>query len=84
MQSGVMTPGTAHEVDMATTTGAAGTTGSGVPEVFPTEDVASAGGELEVVMGHPGLESPGDVSLSEAMSMTHFALCQAQDVLQRE
>jgi hypothetical protein len=59
-------------------------TGSGVPEVFPTEDVASAGGELEVVMGHPGLESPGDVSLSEAMSTTHFALCQAQDVLQWE
>jgi hypothetical protein len=38
--------------------------------------------EVEVVMGHLGLRAPGDVSLSEAMSMAHVALCQVHGVLQ--
>jgi hypothetical protein len=37
--------------------------------------------EPEVVLGHPLLRAPGDVSLDETMSMTHGALNQAQDVL---
>jgi hypothetical protein len=59
------------EVDTTTSTGAA-TTGDGDND------------ELEVVMVHSGLRAPEHVSLSEAMSMSHFALLQAQDVLQRE
>jgi hypothetical protein len=40
--------------------------------------------ESEVVLGHPLLRALGDVSLDEAMSMTHGALNQAQDVLHWE
>jgi hypothetical protein len=40
--------------------------------------------EPEVIMGHPGLRTPGTVSLSEAMGTTHFVLNQAHDVLRRE
>jgi hypothetical protein len=57
--------------DTSTTTGVA-TTGNSNDD----------GNELEVVMGHPGLQSPGHVSLSEVMSMAHFTLRQAQDVHQ--
>jgi hypothetical protein len=39
---------------------------------------------LEVVMGHPGLGAPGQVSLHEAMSMTFSTLHQVRDVLHRE
>jgi hypothetical protein len=42
------------------------------------------GNELEVVMGHSGLQTLRHISLSEAMGMTHFSLRQAQDVLQWE
>jgi NADPH:quinone reductase-like Zn-dependent oxidoreductase len=60
--------------------------GNEVPEVSPSVGVAFAGGEatmtgdgdeLVVVMGHPSLRAPGQVSLSEAMATAHFALCQA-------
>jgi hypothetical protein len=58
--------------------------GAGVPEVSPSTCVASAGGgatmtgdEVKVVMGHPGLRAPGQVSLSEVMGTTHFTLRQA-------
>jgi hypothetical protein len=40
--------------------------------------------ETEVVMGHPGLRAPGDVSLSKVMGITHFGLHQVRDVVYRE
>jgi hypothetical protein len=40
--------------------------------------------EPKVVMGHPGLNVPGGVSLSDMMGTTHFVLNQAHDVLRRE
>jgi hypothetical protein len=72
-QSGDTTLEIVPEVDRTTATTAA-TAGNG-------DDVDD---ELEVVTGHPGLWAPRHVSLSEAMSIAHFVLCQAQDVLQRE
>jgi hypothetical protein len=40
--------------------------------------------EPEVILRHPGHRAPGDVSLSEVMGTTHFALNQAHNVLRRE
>jgi hypothetical protein len=40
--------------------------------------------ELEVSLGHRPVGAMGDVSLSNAMSTTHFALNQVHDVLHRE
>jgi hypothetical protein len=40
--------------------------------------------ELKVVLGHPVLRASGDVSLSEAMGTTHWALNQVHGVLRRE
>jgi hypothetical protein len=70
-QPGVATLKIVLEVDTTTSTGAA-TTGDGDDD------------ELEVVTVHSGLRAPEHVSLSEAMSMSHFTRHQAQDVLQRE
>jgi hypothetical protein len=39
---------------------------------------------MEVVLGHPPLYAPGDISVSEAVSTAHQALSQAQCVLRRE
>jgi hypothetical protein len=57
------------EVDTTIATGAA-TIGDG------------DGDELKVITGHPRLRALEDVSLSEAMGGSHFALGQAQEVLQ--
>jgi hypothetical protein len=46
-------------------------------------DVAAAE-EPEVILGHPALRAPGDVSLSEAMGMTHWSINQAHSVLHQE
>jgi hypothetical protein len=40
--------------------------------------------EPEVILGHPTLRAPGDVSLDEAMGMARWVLTQAQNVLHRE
>jgi hypothetical protein len=40
--------------------------------------------ELEVILGHPTLRAPGDVSLDEAMGTARWVLTQAQNVLRRE
>jgi hypothetical protein len=40
--------------------------------------------ELEVILGHPILRAPGDVSLSKAMGTTHWVLNQVHGVLHRE
>jgi hypothetical protein len=40
--------------------------------------------ELEVILGHPMLRAPGDVSLDEAMGTARWVLTQAQNVLRRE
>jgi hypothetical protein len=40
--------------------------------------------EHEVILGHPMLRAPGDVSLDEAMGMVRWALTQAQNVLHWE
>jgi hypothetical protein len=52
--------------------------------VFPStvaadNDVALV--EPGVIMGHPMLRAPRDVSLDEAMGTAHWALTQAQNVL---
>jgi hypothetical protein len=83
----VDTTTTADAVGMiSSAVGAAHNTGTKVPEVCPSTGMASADGglmttsdddKLEVVMGHPGLRAPGQVSLFEAMGTTHFALRQA-------
>jgi hypothetical protein len=39
---------------------------------------------MEVVLGHPPLYASGDISVTEAVSMTHQALSQTQCVLRRE
>jgi hypothetical protein len=52
---------------------------------FPTES-ANVGGtvEPEVILGHPTLRAPGDLSLDEAIGTAHWAHTQAQNVLHRE
>jgi hypothetical protein len=40
--------------------------------------------EPEVILGHPTLRDPRDVSLDEAMGTTRWALTVAQNVLHRE
>jgi hypothetical protein len=40
--------------------------------------------EHEVILGHPMLRAPGDVSLDEAMGTVRWALTQAQNVLHWE
>jgi hypothetical protein len=40
--------------------------------------------EPEVILGHPTLRAPGDVSLDEAMGTAHWTLTQAQNVLHWE
>jgi hypothetical protein len=40
--------------------------------------------EPEVILGHPTLRAPGDISLDEAMGTAHWALTQAQNVLRWE
>jgi hypothetical protein len=40
--------------------------------------------ESKVILGHPTLRAPGDVSLDEAMGTARWALTQAQNVLRRE
>jgi hypothetical protein len=47
-------------------------------------DDATALEESEVILGHPTLRAPVDVSLDQAMGMSHRALTQAQNVLRRE
>jgi hypothetical protein len=42
------------------------------------------GVEPKVILEHPMLMAPGDVSLDEAMGTAHWALTQAQNVLHRE
>jgi hypothetical protein len=42
------------------------------------------GVEPEVILEHPMLMAPGDVSLDEAMGTAHWALTRAQNVLHRE
>jgi hypothetical protein len=46
--------------------------------------VAAASEGMEVVLGHPPLYAPGDISVSEAVSTAHQALSQAQRVLCHE
>jgi hypothetical protein len=41
-------------------------------------------GEPEVILGHPMLRAPGDVSFDEAMGTARWALTQAQNVLHQE
>jgi hypothetical protein len=45
---------------------------------------ATAAEEPEVILGHPALRAPGDVSLSEAMGTTHWSINQAHSVLHQE
>jgi hypothetical protein len=45
---------------------AAGTTSAGAGDVIPEEP--------KVILWHPLLRAPGDVSLSRVMCMTHWAL----------
>jgi hypothetical protein len=45
---------------------------------------AAASEGMEVVLGHPTAYTPGDIFVSEAMSMAHQALSQAQHVLHHE
>jgi hypothetical protein len=40
--------------------------------------------EPEVILWHPTLRAPRDVSLDEAMGMARWALTQAQNMLHRE
>jgi hypothetical protein len=71
---------------------ATGGPASGVPSSPPQMAAATALvgtddntiGEAEVIMGQLGLKVSGDVSLTEAMGTTHFALNQVHDVLRRE
>jgi hypothetical protein len=74
--------------DPATSTGPAAGAPSSPPQMAAA--TASTGAddnaveEPEVILRHPGNRAPGDVSLSEVMGTTHFALNQAHNVLRRE
>jgi hypothetical protein len=52
---------------------------------FSTVEIDDGGAmEPEVILGHPTLRAPRDVSLDEAMGTTHWTLTQAQNVLHWE
>jgi hypothetical protein len=63
----------------------ASSTGPSGGACFSTK-VADDGGAVdpEVILGHPTLRAPRDVSLDEAMGTARWALTQAQNVLHRE
>jgi hypothetical protein len=66
--------------DLAASTGPTGCT-------FPstaTHDDDIAVEEPGVILGHPTLRAPREISLDEAMGTTRWALTQAQNVLRRE
>jgi hypothetical protein len=56
---------------------------SSAPYKAATSGAAASEG-MEVVLGHPPLYAPGDISMSEAVSTAHQALSHAQRVLRRE
>jgi hypothetical protein len=66
--------------DHTTTTGLA----IGASSSVPGDDDNAVEEEPEVVIGHPGLGAPGQVSVPDAVDTTLFALLQVQDVLQWE
>jgi hypothetical protein len=53
---------------------------SSAPHWAATSGAAASEG-MEVVLGHPPLYAPGDISVSETVSTAHQALSQAQHVL---
>jgi hypothetical protein len=58
--------------DPASSTGPAGGASS---STVAADDGAAV--ESKVILGHPTLRAPGDVSLDEAMGTAHWALTQA-------
>jgi hypothetical protein len=82
MASEVVAGGRASSTDPSASTSpssprmAAGTTSVGAGDVIPEEP--------KVILWHPLLRALGDVSLSRAMCMTHWALNQVHDVLCQE
>jgi hypothetical protein len=92
-----LTPMAVSEKDTTVATGA--TTSSMAGEVAAGGPAASTGlratttspivndnivEEPKVILGHPVLRAPGDVSLDKAMGMAHWVLNQVQDMLHRE
>jgi hypothetical protein len=49
-----------------------------------TDATTNIMGEPEVILGHPSLITPRNISLDEEMGMAHWAITQVQGVLHRE
>jgi hypothetical protein len=71
-------PGSAAD-NLARLTGQLGGTSSSTEAADDSGDV-----EPEVILGHPTLRAPREVSLNEAMGTACWALTHAQSVLRRE
>jgi hypothetical protein len=89
--TGVAVSSTMGGVAIGGPTGSIGPT-VGEPSSPPQMVAATAPGgadddaieEPEVILGHPVLRAPEDVSLSKAMGMTHWALNQVHDMLHQD
>jgi hypothetical protein len=73
---------TVEEVATDDPAGLAGPAGGASSSAIAADEGGTV--ELEVILGHPTLRAPKDVSLDEAMGTTRWALTQAQNVLHRE
>jgi hypothetical protein len=73
---------TVEEVATDDPAGLAGPAGGASSSAIAADDGGTV--EPEVILGHPTLRAPRDVSLDEAMGTTRWALTQAQNVLHRE
>jgi hypothetical protein len=73
----------AKEVAIGDPTASTGLAGGAFPSTAATDDNIAME-EPGVILGHPTLRAPGDVSLDEAMGTVRWALTQAQNMLHRE
>jgi phosphohistidine swiveling domain-containing protein len=80
--------GVAPAAGAAATTGPTARASSPAPQIGASttspDDDDNVAEELEVIMGQPGLRTPGQVSLPEALGMAFFALHQVRDMVQRD
>jgi hypothetical protein len=73
---------TVEEVATSDPASSTGPARSGSSSTVAADDSTTV--ESKVILGHPTLRAPGDVSLDEAMGTARWALTQAQNVLRRE
>jgi hypothetical protein len=74
---------TTEEVATGDPTASIGSAGGVFPSIIAADDDVTVE-EHGVILRHPMLRAPRNVSLDEAMGMAHWAHTQAQNVLHRE